>query len=59
MLGAAEFTMIGNVLMGMMAIGGVCSMIYSFGSYMSESPQEEWKNVGTAEAQSESLKKAA
>ena len=32
MLGAAEFTMFGNILMGIMAIAGVCSLLYAFGS---------------------------
>jgi hypothetical protein len=32
MLGAAEFTMFGNILMGIMAIAGVCSLLYAFGA---------------------------
>ena len=32
MLGAPEFTMFGNILMGIMAIAGVCSLIYAFGA---------------------------
>lgn len=59
MLGATEFTMIGNVTMGVMAIGGVCAMIYSVGCYMSGSYQGELQNAEVPEAQSENLKKAA
>jgi hypothetical protein len=32
MLGAAEFTVFGNILMGIMAIAGVCSLVYAFGA---------------------------
>ena len=35
MLGAWEFTILGNVSMGIMAIVGVCSMIYAVGTSMS------------------------
>jgi len=35
MLGAWEFTMVGNVSMGIMAIAGVCSMIYAVATSMS------------------------
>ena len=35
MLGAAEFTMFGNILMGIMAIAGVCSLLYAFGATLS------------------------
>lgn len=59
MLGAPEFTMIGNVVMGVMAIGGVCAMVYSVGSYMTASHPGEWKHAGTEEPTSESYKKAA
>ena len=34
MLGAWEFASFGNMLMGIMAIGGVCSMVYAVGSSM-------------------------
>ncbi len=35
MLGAWEFTIIGNVSMGIMAIAGVCTMIYAVATSMS------------------------
>jgi hypothetical protein len=35
MLGAAEFTMFGNILMGIMALAGVCSLLYAFGATLS------------------------
>ncbi len=42
MLGAWEFTILGNVSMGIMAIAGVCSMIYAVGTSLSPfSPIEE------------------
>ena len=59
MSGATEFTVIGNVLMGVMAIGGVCAMVYSVGSYMTASHPSEWTHAGTEEPTSESYKKAA
>jgi len=31
MLGAAEFTVVGNVMMGIMAIAGVGAMLYAVG----------------------------
>lgn len=59
MLGATEFTYIGNVLMGMMAIGGFCAMLYAVGSAMTETPSREWMLDGHAEAPHDELKKAA
>ncbi|MEK7797526.1 MAG: hypothetical protein AAB274_01750 [Nitrospirota bacterium] len=59
MLGAAEFTYIGNVLMGMMAIGGFCAMLYAVGSAMAETPSNEWKPVGRMETRHDEFKKAA
>lgn len=41
MLGATEFTYIGNVLMGVMAIGGACAMLYAVGSSMAETSSSE------------------
>jgi hypothetical protein len=42
MLGAWEFTILGNVSMGIMAIAGVCSMIYAVGTSLSPfSPVED------------------
>jgi hypothetical protein len=37
MLGAQEFTMFGNILMGVMAIAGVCSLLYAFGASLTSS----------------------
>jgi hypothetical protein len=37
MLGAWEFTIFGNILMGLMAIGGVCCMVYAVGTSMTNS----------------------
>lgn len=59
MLGAAEFTYIGNVLMGMMAIGGFCAMLYAVGSAMTETPFTEEKPVGRTETRHDEFKKAA
>ncbi len=59
MLGAAEFTMIGNVLMGVMAIGGLCAMLYAVGSSMTGTSANEWKIAGRAQTQPHAFKKAA
>lgn len=59
MLGAAEFTMIGNVLMGVMAIGGLGAMLYAVGSSMVGASSNEWKIAGRAETQHDTFKKAA
>ena len=48
MLGAWEFANFGNIFMGMMAIGGVCSMVYAVGSCMvnaSPPDQGEWEDT--------------
>jgi hypothetical protein len=42
MLGAAEFTMAGNILIGMMAILGVCALLYAVGSSMSNARPGDW-----------------
>ena len=59
MLGATEFTFVGNVLMGVMAIGGFCAMLYAVGSSMAGMSSTEWKVVGRAETQHGKFKKAA
>lgn len=59
MLGATEFTYIGNVLMGVMAIGGLGAMLYAVGSSMTETPSNEWKPVGRTETRHDEFKKAA
>jgi hypothetical protein len=37
MLGAWEFVVFGNVFMGIMAIGGVCCMVYAVGTSLTNS----------------------
>lgn len=59
MLGATEFTYIGNVLMGVMAICGMGAMLYAVGSAMTETPSNEWKPVGRTETRHDEFKKAA
>ena len=62
MLGATEFTVIGNILMGVMAIGGFCAMLYAVGSAMSGTnamSSDQWKIVERTETQSGTVKKAA
>ncbi len=59
MLGATEFTFIGNVLMGVMAIGGLGAMLYAVGSSMAGTSSNEWKIAGRAETQRGRFKKAA
>ena len=57
MLGAWEFANVGNIFMGMMAIGGVCSMVYAVGSSMvSASPVEQGELEVTVQ---DDVKKAA
>ena len=57
MLGAWEFTVFGNILMGIMAIGGVCCMVYAVGTSMSSASPAEWKRLEQEE--SSEAKKAA
>jgi hypothetical protein len=57
MLGAAEFTMFGNIMMGIMAVVGVCSMLYAVGTALSHDYPCEWKL--TQESISKNVKKAA
>lgn len=42
MLGAWEFSIFGNVFMGLMAIAGVCSMVYAVGTSMTNSNLPDW-----------------
>jgi hypothetical protein len=57
MLGAAEFTVFGNILMGIMAIAGVCSLVYAFGaSLINPSSALEQKQV---EEEPREVRKAA
>ena len=50
MLGAWEFTMLGNVSMGIMAIAGVCSMIYAVGTSLSPFSATEGQPLDQASA---------
>ena len=59
MLGAAEFTMIGNVLMGVMALGGVGAMLFAVGSSLTHTHRSEWKSVEAPETLPEKIRKAA
>jgi len=56
MLGGWEFTTVGNILMGIMAIAGVISMLYAVCTSLSSSSQAEWKRV---EEESSEVQKAA
>ena len=57
MLGAWEFSVFGNVMMGIMAIGGVCSMVYAVGTSMSSASPPESRRLEQEE--SSEAKKAA
>jgi hypothetical protein len=57
MLGAWEFTMLGNVSMGIMAIAGVCSMIYAVATSMS--PYSPTEGEPLDEARSSEVRRAA
>jgi len=59
MLGAPEFTFVGNVLMGAMAIGGVVGLIYGCGSYMTDMGRSEWKDAENTEIRHETIRKVA
>jgi len=57
MLGAWEFTVFGNMFMGIMAIGGVCCMVYAVGTSMANaSPADQRQLEDIAQ---EDVKKAA
>jgi len=57
MLGAWEFTILGNVSMGIMAIAGVCSMIYAVGTSLS--PFNPIDEQPVDEARSSEIRRAA
>ena len=57
MLGAWEFAISGNIFMGIMAIGGVCGMVYAVGTSLSSASPSEWRRLEQAE--SNEAKKAA
>jgi hypothetical protein len=56
MLGAWEFTVFGNIFMGVMAIGGVCCMVYAVGTSLTRPSSAEWK---LEQEESSEVKKAA
>jgi hypothetical protein len=58
MLGAAEFTAFGNIMMGIMAVLGVCAMIYAVGTALSHDYPGEWK-LTDSQSTSKDAKKAA
>ncbi len=57
MLGAWEFTMLGNVSMGIMAIAGVCSMVYAVGISLTNASRAE--EIQVEEKESSEANKAA
>ena len=57
MLGAWEFSIFGNVMMGIMAIGGVCCMVYAVGASMTTASSAESRRLEQEE--SSEAKKAA
>jgi hypothetical protein len=57
MLGGWEFSVFGNVIMGVMAIGGVCCMVYAVGTSMTSASSAEWRRLEQEE--SSEAKKAA
>ena len=59
MRGAQEFTMIGNVLMGIMAIAGFSAMLYAVGVSMTDTTRHGWKSVEPEIAEEGKIKKVA
>ncbi|TAL11674.1 MAG: hypothetical protein EPO02_04050 [Nitrospirae bacterium] len=59
MLGATEFTFIGNVLMGVMAIGGLGAMLYAVGRSLTGTSAGERRIAGRRETSHGTFKKAA
>ena len=57
MLGAWEFTVFGNIFMGIMAIGGVCCMVYAVGASMANSSPADQGQL--EEKAQDDVKKAA
>ncbi len=58
MLGATEFTIFGNVVMGFMAVLGVIAMLYGLGVSLRHDRNNRWKIIDTSTV-SERTKKAA
>ena len=59
MLGADEFTMFGNVMMGIMAIAGVGAMLYAVGQSMTDMHDSDWTIADRSRVPDRPLKKAA
>jgi hypothetical protein len=57
MLGAWEFTMLGNVSMGIMAILGACSLVYAVGTSLTNAPRVE--EIQVEEKESSEVNRAA
>jgi hypothetical protein len=57
MLGAWEFSMLGNVSMGIMAIAGVCSLVYAVGTSLTNATRVE--EIQLEEKESSEVNKAA
>jgi hypothetical protein len=57
MLGAWEFSILGNVSMGIMAIAGVCSMVYAVGTSLTTATRME--EIQVDEQESTQVNKAA
>ena len=57
MLGAGEFTVLGNVSMGIMALAGVCSLVYAVGASLANTTHVE--EIQVEETESTKVNKAA
>ena len=57
MLGAWEFTALGNVSMGIMALAGVCCLVYAVGTSLSSATHVE--EIQVDERESSEVNKAA
>ena len=57
MLGAWEFSMLGNVSMGIMALAGVCCLVYAVGASLANATHVE--EIQVDEKESTEVNKAA
>jgi len=57
MLGAWEFSMLGNLSMGIMALAGVCSLVYAVGTSLANATHVE--EIQVEETESSEVNKAA
>jgi len=57
MLGAWEFSMAGNVSMGIMAIAGVCSLVYAVGAALLNTTSA--REIQVEENESKEINRAA